>query len=147
MDNRKSDDIHPSYAKLISELSEDDAKFLSWLFNEVDTQRIPRLQVTLRTLTGREMYNVTSYPKPEPSAFVIDYLTTKGLLQYLSLAVQDNDFPSFFEKQKKLAFDRADEATEHIGISFDSFVIIFTQLGQHFMEAVTLKESPTDEKS
>ena len=32
MDNRKSDGVHPSYAKLISELSEDDAKFLKMLY-------------------------------------------------------------------------------------------------------------------
>jgi hypothetical protein len=146
MDNRKSEGVHPSYAKLISELSEEDAKFLMLLFEQ---KRIPSLFI--REYFDEEGYQAL-YNKNVTENYSKDIyiLEAKGLLNRKGGLfssdpnkegqLKSNKFTERFEKLKK----DTNIVDDH-GLTLN--LLALTPFGEAFMEAVTLKESPTDEES
>ena len=149
MDNRKSEGVHPSYAKIISELSEEDAKFLVLLF---ENGMIPSLFV--REYSEQEGYTVISNKNlTENYTKDIYILEAKGLLNR-----KGGLFSSDPNKEGHLKYNKFTEAFQRLEnnanltkkgdrIRCNPNLLTLTSFGKEFMQAVTLKESPTDEES
>jgi hypothetical protein len=143
MDNRKSDGIHPSYAKLISEFSEEDARFLMSLY---ERKEIPALRYHNDNIQNYKICRKT-VDYGDQSSVMISRIESKQLLDTESRgfanSYDNHVFTNYFQETEELLKTELGNTR----LSTQRLCLRLTELGQHFMQAVTLQESPTDEKS
>jgi hypothetical protein len=143
MDNRKSDDIHPSYAKLISELSEEEARFLKSLY---ERKEIPALRYHNDNIQYYKICKET-VDYGDQSSVMISRIESKKLLDTESRgfanSYDNHVFTNYFQETEELLKTELGNTR----LSTQRLCLRLTELGQHFMKAVTSEESPTDEKA
>jgi hypothetical protein len=143
MDNRKSDGIHPSYAKLISEFSEEDARFLMSLY---ERKEIPALRYHNDNIQNYKICRKT-VDYGDQSSVMISRIESKQLLDTESRgfanSYDNHVFTNYFQEAEELLKTELGNTR----LSTQRLCLRLTELGQHFMKAVTSEESPTDEKS
>ncbi len=150
MDNRKSDGVHPSYAKLISELSEKDARFLVGFYNNTKEQIIPYLITNNGELRLHEelkrILSESGYFKDGNLFHTKELLCSKGLIREEFLS---NDFSRQEENWVDVWYRTQEKELKesNLELTSDRNLLLPTVLGQHFIQAVKVKEAPTDEKS
>jgi hypothetical protein len=143
MDSRKSKGVHPSYAKLISELSEEDARFLMSLY---ERKEIPALRYHNDNIQYYKICKDT-VDYGDQSSVMISRIESKELLDTESRgfanSYHNHVFTNYFQETEELLKTELGNTR----LSTQRLCLRLTELGQDFMQAVTLKESSTDEKS
>ena len=152
MDNRKSDGIHPSYAKIISELSEEDARFLKILNQE----RMVLFLIVYDLNENKSHYvykDTLNYSNVDNLGVIFDTVIHQGLVSQNSIYPKKNysidilnDAVKWFNETEPSTLN-ALNIVDRKNVSINRYLMELSMKGQHFMRAVTLKESPTDEKS
>ena len=152
MDNRKSDGIHPSYAKIISELSEEDARFLKILNQE----RMVLFLIVYDLNENKSHYvykDTLNYSNIDNPGLIFDTVIHQGLISQNSIHQKESYSIDILNEAVKW-FNETEPSTlntlnivDRKNVSINRYLMELSIKGQHFMKAVTLKESPTDEKS
>ena len=139
MDNRKSEGVHPDYARLIAGLSEEDAKFLVRLFKE---KRIPSLFV--REYSDEEGFkSLLNKNLTEGYTTDIYWLEAKGLLNRKGGLFQhdpDNEGhlkPNQYTEVVQRLEEQAEANKTGHRIKTNPNLLALTPDGEAFMQAVT----------
>ncbi len=152
MDNRKSEGVHPSYAKIISELSEDDAKFLKML----DQKKMVLFLIVYDINKNKSYYvydSIPNYSNKGNLGIIFDTVIHQGLVSQNSIYPKKNysidilnDAVKWFNETEPSILNDLN-IVDCKNVCINRYSMELTTRGKDFMQAVTLKESSTDEKS
>jgi hypothetical protein len=152
MDNRKSEGVHPSYAKIISELSEEDARFLKILNQE----RMVLFLIVYDLNENKSHYvykDTLNYSNIDNPGLIFDTVIHQGLVSQNSIHQKESYSIDILNEAVKW-FNETEPSTlntlnivDRKNVSINRYLMELSIKGQHFMKAVTLKESSTDEES